>query len=380
VGADPQTPVFAATKGMPVRFRMIHPAGLSEQVFTLHGHVWQEEPYINGSTEIGNNPLSQSQGSRDSFGPNVSFDVVIDKAGGAAGVTGDYLYRTFVGNLFPAGIWGLFRVGETDRDICTITRFARPAGGKVLVSGVNTVNPRTGKMSRQVTIFNNSGGGMVELGKADVDPMTGRWPASGKPFEAASTVRSILVRSDQQGEATASAFITPVGEEVAKAAPRRQKPVDERPNELELFNAVPQRTATLIEAESVPNPRGPSTVRWTVRDAEGKSQPVDQNGRITIRPGETIQIAIKEGTHGLTFLDGDAAKEIFHFEMPGTAFERKPEFGRKAIGTDGVGEGTVIATLRVRRKIPPNITGVDFVCSVHNPSGHRMAARFVISR
>ncbi len=47
--ADPQTPVFAARAGTPIRFRMVHPAGINEQVFTLHGHVWQEEPYINGS-------------------------------------------------------------------------------------------------------------------------------------------------------------------------------------------------------------------------------------------------------------------------------------------------------------------------------------------
>ena len=48
--ADPQTPIFVATANTPVRFRVVHPAGINEQVFTLHGHVWQEEPYINGST------------------------------------------------------------------------------------------------------------------------------------------------------------------------------------------------------------------------------------------------------------------------------------------------------------------------------------------
>ena len=101
--ADPQTPVFAARAGTPIRFRMVHPAGINEQVFTLHGHVWQEEPYINGSRQIGNNPLSQSQGSRDGFGANVAFDAVIDKAGGAGGVPGDYLYRTFIGERLPGG-------------------------------------------------------------------------------------------------------------------------------------------------------------------------------------------------------------------------------------------------------------------------------------
>src|SRR5262249_5466399 len=89
--ADPQTPIFAAANNMPVRFRLVHPGGVNEQVFTLHGHVWQEEPFVNGSTEIGNNPLSQSQGSRDGFGPNIAFDAVIARAGGAAGTPGPYL-------------------------------------------------------------------------------------------------------------------------------------------------------------------------------------------------------------------------------------------------------------------------------------------------
>ncbi|HKP14149.1 MAG TPA: hypothetical protein VJZ91_18655, partial [Blastocatellia bacterium] len=203
VAADPQTPVFVASKNMPVRFRMIHPAGISEQVYTLHGHVWQEEPYVNGSREIGNNPMSQWQGSRDAFGPNISFDAVIEKAGGAAGVTGDYLYRTFVGNLLQSGIWGVFRVGETGSDTCTITQFSKPtsAGGKVAIMGVNTVNPNNGHMAKQVTLFNTTGGTMTELGKVDVDPMTGLWPRNGKPFTASSGVKSILARSDEKGEA-----------------------------------------------------------------------------------------------------------------------------------------------------------------------------------
>src|SRR5262245_56719917 len=162
--------------------RLVHPAGTNEQVFTLHGHVWQEEPYINGSKEIGNNSLSQSQGSRDGFGPNVSFDAVIDSAGGADGVTGDYLYRSFIGNGFILGVWGVLRVGASD--IVTITKFSRPASatGRVQIAGVNTVNPNNGQMAKQVTIFNTTGGVMVELGKVDVDPMTGVWPKNGTPF------------------------------------------------------------------------------------------------------------------------------------------------------------------------------------------------------
>ncbi|ETX04553.1 MAG: hypothetical protein ETSY2_28155 [Candidatus Entotheonella gemina] len=120
--ADPQTPVFAASKGQPVRIRMVHPAGNHEQSITLHGHVWQEEPYTNGSTVIGNNPESQWMGDRDAFGPNNQFDIVLNTAGGDGQVTGDYLLRTFIGTEFTFGMWGILRVGELDQDIVTVTR------------------------------------------------------------------------------------------------------------------------------------------------------------------------------------------------------------------------------------------------------------------
>ena len=60
VAADPETPVLVAPAGSPMRLRVLHPAGLNEQVFELHGHAWQEEPYSKGSLDIvDNNPLSQ---------------------------------------------------------------------------------------------------------------------------------------------------------------------------------------------------------------------------------------------------------------------------------------------------------------------------------
>jgi hypothetical protein len=368
--ADPQTPVFAASKNMPVRFRMIHPAGISEQVFTLHGHVWQEEPYVNGSTEIGHNPLSQSEGSRDGFGPNVSFDAVIEKAGGSAGVTGDYLYRTFVGNLFSAGIWGLFRVGETGSDICTLTRFSRPTstGGRVLIAGVNTVNPSNGTMAKQVTIFNTTGGAMVELGKVDVDPMTGVWPRNGKPFAAPSSVKSILVRSDEKGEVTASNYIAEIGQ----VAQRPQAP-ERRANELELFNPVPKRHDERIQIG------GTEGIQLTASDDEGKQVPISNRGTITLAPGSTVVISVANASaeHGLTFIDGTRAKRIFHFEMGGSPFSLQPAFGRGAIGTARLGPGSVLAVLTVRKDIPPALRSVDVVFS----SGQRrILATFRITR
>jgi hypothetical protein len=47
---DPQTPIFTTEVGDKARFRLMHPFGTgTSQVFSLHGHVWQRNPYRNGS-------------------------------------------------------------------------------------------------------------------------------------------------------------------------------------------------------------------------------------------------------------------------------------------------------------------------------------------
>jgi hypothetical protein len=108
---DPQTPILTAVKGDKVRFRMTHPFGTgTSQVFSLHGHVWQRNPYIVNGTQLGNNILSQWIGSRDNHGSSDHFDALIDKAGGEGTQPGDYLYSAFVPTQARDGAWGLFRV------------------------------------------------------------------------------------------------------------------------------------------------------------------------------------------------------------------------------------------------------------------------------
>ena len=93
---DPQTPILTAEVGDAVRFRMTHPFGTgTSQVFTVHGHVWQRNPYTKESQVIGNNSLSQWLGSRDNHGATDHFELVVDKAGGEAG----QVYR-----ITPAGV------------------------------------------------------------------------------------------------------------------------------------------------------------------------------------------------------------------------------------------------------------------------------------
>jgi hypothetical protein len=118
-GYDPVTPIFTATVGQPVRFRMLQPTGHSRNnVFDVHGHSWQEEPYINGSQSIGSNPFSEVKGAQWGVGPSNHHDQIINRAGGAFAVTGDYLYRTFSSTQFDGGIWGIFRVTPAGGSSC----------------------------------------------------------------------------------------------------------------------------------------------------------------------------------------------------------------------------------------------------------------------
>src|SRR5258707_14260838 len=119
---DPQTPIFTAEVGDAVRFRMTHPFGTgTSHVFTLHGHVWQRNPYTKQSQLIGNNTLSQWLGSRDNHGATDHFELVVDKAGGEAGQAGDYLYTVFLPNQANLGAWGIFRVGHNSGPAPAIT-------------------------------------------------------------------------------------------------------------------------------------------------------------------------------------------------------------------------------------------------------------------
>ena len=112
VGGDPQTPVFTARAGQEVRFRLLNANGhMRNNLFNLHGHFWQDEPFTNNSKSIGNNPLSENKGVVYGIGPSSHYEVIpTNGAGGARRVAGDYLYRTQESFQFDGGIWGVFRV------------------------------------------------------------------------------------------------------------------------------------------------------------------------------------------------------------------------------------------------------------------------------
>ena len=69
------------------------------------------QPYVNGSTALGSNPLSEWKGSQYGIGPGSHFDLLLrNGAGGRFAVPGDYLYRSQTSSLFDGGMWGIFRV------------------------------------------------------------------------------------------------------------------------------------------------------------------------------------------------------------------------------------------------------------------------------
>jgi hypothetical protein len=107
---DPTTPIFTARAGQQVRLRVVKPAGHTrQQVLEVHGHAFQDWPYVDNSNAMGNNPLSEVRPSFGGIGPSTHFDMLF-KAGGALSVPGDYMYRDMQPGRLYGGFWGIMRV------------------------------------------------------------------------------------------------------------------------------------------------------------------------------------------------------------------------------------------------------------------------------
>ncbi|MGO9997419.1 MAG: hypothetical protein ACLPKW_06685 [Acetobacteraceae bacterium] len=189
---DPQTPVFWASSGMPVRFRFVNPGGFIA-LAEVFGHHWQEEPWKSGSTRIGDNPLSQTMGGAI-LGSGHALNLVIDRAG----VPGDYLYRNFIASQGPAlvtpgsyAMWGLFRVGPQASDVLALTAYERSGAGAML-SGYVTPDLLTQRYAPQVTLVGRPD-------SAPVDQATGRFQITLTDAPA-----TVTARSANGGEASAA--------------------------------------------------------------------------------------------------------------------------------------------------------------------------------
>lgn len=194
VFGDPETPVFAVGKGTPVRIRLIKPGGSGNpESFLLTGHGWQEEPYQNNSTVLGDNPESQYLGSRPQVAAINNFDLLINKAGGEFEVPGDYLYRPYQGGPYSSGVWGLMRVTEgVDAPIIVQINSSANDNNTVDITGTATVNPLTGKLPTSITASTTNYSNSTTVNKP-----SGNWVITGVGVNELST--SLTITSDIGG-------------------------------------------------------------------------------------------------------------------------------------------------------------------------------------
>ena len=117
-GVDPQTQVFKASPLGPQqgRFHVLMPGGHARgTVYTLHGHDWQRQPFVNDSSELGYNPLAEYYGSQEGVNPTGHWEFIVN-LGGAFDVTGDYLWQDLAAFGKFQGLWGLLRYNHTAPD------------------------------------------------------------------------------------------------------------------------------------------------------------------------------------------------------------------------------------------------------------------------
>jgi hypothetical protein len=216
--ADPVTPIFRAAAGTPVRFRFAMPSTSTVNqapfVFRIHGHGWQEEPYIANGTRIGSNSRSQFFGAQQVV-PYEAFNFVLDQAGGPFKVTGDFLYETYQQSA-GLGTWGLLRVGD---GLVAVTG-ASQVGTDLKLSGI--FQPAAAVSDKPATISVSSPSG--PLGDANVAGHSWTFTTAHAPSDPVT----LTIRSSLGGEATialpAPAATTPenlAGHPDPKGAPTR---------------------------------------------------------------------------------------------------------------------------------------------------------------
>ncbi|GJM32049.1 MAG: multicopper oxidase [Saprospiraceae bacterium] len=198
---DPETAIFVAGKGVPVRLRLLKPGGAGNpETFLLTGHGFQEEPYKDGSSVIGDNPESQWFGSRPQMAGVNCFDVVIDQAGGEKAVIGDYLYRIYQTGPFTQGMWGLVRVTD-GHDAVTLTRITPPASGRKgrsQVTVTTTVDPNSGQYPKAVTLVLNNRK-YPATGGQDQGNGIAQWTISNIPQQTLRMAKNVTILTNTGG-------------------------------------------------------------------------------------------------------------------------------------------------------------------------------------
>ena len=228
--ADPQTPVFAVNAGTPVRWRLLHPGGLGNaDVFTIDGHVWREEPYRAGSTEIGQDIFSQWMGSRASLMPNNAYDVVLERAGGRSDASGDFLYRGYDSPSYTSGWWGIMRVTQPKKDGIVITSAVLDATNNLEVTGSTVVNASASRLANAVTIDVVDGPNVKNIpGQVTASVSRGEWNwtfKSDNPIPLADlSDKQIRATSAGGGDFTAPSRRPPSCSRLARCRPCARGP------------------------------------------------------------------------------------------------------------------------------------------------------------
>jgi hypothetical protein len=181
-GEDPQTEVYAASPTGPQegRVRLLMPGGHARgTTYTLHGHNWQRQPYINGSSEIGDNtdPGSEYYGTQEGINPAGHWDIVTN-LGGYFDVEGDYLFRDQASFGSYQGLWGLLRFNYTP-PVAQNATASTPKYTGCLPDGTGCV-PGVAVVDLAGTAFDLDGDAdSADIITAAVDPINGIDPAFG---------------------------------------------------------------------------------------------------------------------------------------------------------------------------------------------------------
>lgn len=101
---DPNTNVFSAFSGDPVRFRIISGYSEQPQTFSLEAHEWELTPEIPGSDRVSSRYLPSTG----------VLNIRIPSAGGPNQHTGDYMWSNHRQTHQKIGQWGLMRVLPTN--------------------------------------------------------------------------------------------------------------------------------------------------------------------------------------------------------------------------------------------------------------------------
>jgi manganese oxidase len=176
-------------------------------VFIVHGHNWQEEPYKDRSTKLGDNRLSEHFGAAQG-GPNQKFDLLLPSAGGSDKVPGDYLYTTYQ-TAGVLGTWGLFRV---TKDKVAIEK-AQLIGSELLASGsIQAATAQgTSQLPKQLQALGADAAHLaILLGKVDV-ASDGKWSLQVQTdLRPPATIQVSEVGENGETGATAAAKIDDV--------------------------------------------------------------------------------------------------------------------------------------------------------------------------